>query len=875
MASLFPFRWLPIALLLACAAADAPRATAQEQKRMPGGNLREDTSLQFIPADAAFYRACLRNREQLDALLNSNALRRLAEAPRMSEWLAALKARWADPNRSLVGKWLEDPRNRELANFAGDALSQEIFWYGDASTADLLDLTAYVNDAAATAQLNSLRSGKSLAESERAAAHAALGILAQDPKQLRVPATVVGFKVTDRERAARQIVRLEEMLRAFFADNANFAEQLRREQIAGSEFLSWRFDGSMLPWNLVPKSELNQVDPELRRRFENVLRSKKAVLSIGLRGDYLLVSLGENNEHLARLGQPPFLIDRPELAPLAGFADRPINAVAYISQEYRDRSAAANEHQLQGAFFFDEFLKHPEAFGEGARQALDEQTRGELAADMKAFASELAASAWSKSATLRFSFLTERGYEGYCYDWSGDETLDQPLTVLNHLDGEPLGFFAIRSPLTLEDYDRSVKWLRRGRYYFEKIALQGFSEEQRTAYQDASRDLHPVLEHLDRVNRELLIPAMQDGQKAVVLGATPQPSTEFVAEGDHSDTSAVDNPRPGFELACVVGLSDAAKFKEGCEEYVSAAEQVWSRVRNVIEGVRAQVRQTRAQVNAPRIRLPELPLPSADALRPLVESVPGGELYYYRIPALDNRPRRVAPNMAVSDRFAVFSYLPDYSLRLLEEKPLHGEGVLAEADRPLYAAGYLDVAGIIDAVQPWLERASERRQERLIQRQESRAAAPTPARTTESSTAPAPYSPPAAAPQSRAPQPRAPQPRAPHAVIPQPPSAGPVPRAPVAQAPSQHVPPAPPPTVGVPAARVPDNTIGQPPITNQSAPEQRAGNSRKPISPTEAKEQMRFLLGLLRCWQGFAAATYHEDGATVTHYEIRFADLSE
>jgi hypothetical protein len=47
------------------------------------------------------------------------------------------------------------------------------------------------------------------------------------------------------------------------------------------------------------------------------------------------------------------------------------------------------------------------------------------------------------------------------------------------------------------------------------------------------------------------------------------------------------------------------------------------------------------------------------------------------------------------------------------------------------------------------------------------------------------------------------------------------------------------------------------------------------MSPQEAKEQIRFLLGLLRCWQGFTSATYREADVTITHYESRFQDLPE
>ncbi len=111
----------------------------------PRSELRDSTSLRFVPADAAFFRACLRNEEQLHALLNSRAVQRLKETPSMAQWLDSWHAWWNDPNRGGLRQWLEQPENRELVNFARDALAHEAFWYGDASFADLVDLSAHAN----------------------------------------------------------------------------------------------------------------------------------------------------------------------------------------------------------------------------------------------------------------------------------------------------------------------------------------------------------------------------------------------------------------------------------------------------------------------------------------------------------------------------------------------------------------------------------------------------------------------------------------------------------------------------------------------------------------------------------------------------------
>jgi hypothetical protein len=500
---------------------------------------------------------------------------------------------------------------------------------------------------------------------------------------------------------------------------------------------------------------------------------------------------------------------------------------------------------MHGSFLFEEFLKHPEALGEGAKQALDQETRSELVADLKTLAGELTAAASTTGATLRFWFLTPRGYEGYAYNYSREHRLDasQPLTVLNHVGGDPLGFLAVRGQFTLEDYERWVKWLGRGRYYFEKIGLKEMNERQQAAYKDLRRKTDPLLARLDQANRELLLPALEDGQKAIVFDASPHSAAQFVSEGQEvQEAASLEGALPWPEIAFVCGVSDAEKFKQGCQEYFAVIGEAWTDVRGFIEQVRAQVK---SRSNASRVRLPELP--TAEELRPTVQPVPQGEVFFYQLPERLSRSGRVAPNLALSEDFLALSYLPDYSLRLLEEQPFQGEGPLADLNRPLAAAAYLDFAGLIDALEPWLERGVERRQERRAQRQERsdneespKAAAPTPRAAAQS-------------PSTRAPSTRAPSTRAPSLPTPPPQAA---PRVATRRAPAQNPSP---PTKAAPA-RV---------VREQNA------SVAEPLSPREAKEQLHLVLDLLRCFRGFASATYQEDDARVTHFELRFEDLRE
>ena len=69
------------------------------------------------------------------------------------------------------------------------------------------------------------------------------------------------------------------------------------------------------------------------------------VVAVGLRGDYLLVSIGSSTDVLARLGQGKHLAERPELAPLQKFAGNRLTGVDYLSQAMSADRQQQGEHR--------------------------------------------------------------------------------------------------------------------------------------------------------------------------------------------------------------------------------------------------------------------------------------------------------------------------------------------------------------------------------------------------------------------------------------------------------------------------------------------------------------------------------------------------
>ena len=50
----------------------------------------------------------------------------------------------------------------------------------------------------------------------------------------------------------------------------------------------------------------------------------------------------------------------------------------------------------------------------------------------------------------------------------------------------------------------------------------------------------------------------------------------------------------------------------------------------------------------------------------------------------------------------MFCLAPETTQRLLTSTPLKAGGVLAKTDRPMLSASYVNVAGLLKAIEPWV-----------------------------------------------------------------------------------------------------------------------------------------------------------------------------
>ena len=99
-------------------------------------DVKSDTSLSMIPADAAWYTTSLRNKEQVDLFLKSNAYKAIRGLPIVKEHWAKAKVKLEEKGGPIdtYKKFTEDKENKELVELLIDAVGQEVFFYAGKST---------------------------------------------------------------------------------------------------------------------------------------------------------------------------------------------------------------------------------------------------------------------------------------------------------------------------------------------------------------------------------------------------------------------------------------------------------------------------------------------------------------------------------------------------------------------------------------------------------------------------------------------------------------------------------------------------------------------------------------------------------------------
>jgi hypothetical protein len=655
-----------IGVLSACSILGQPARAADAEKA--NGKLGGVGSLRWIPDNASFYSAMLRNREQFQAIAKSRAWAKLTALPFVQEQWKKVQAELREGGKlAPLAKFYQDPANRELVALLGDMFGEEVFCYAGPNWVALTDLGQEITGAMVGAYMQLAFAGPR--QRTEIMATAWLDALKENLKLLQVPDLVMGFKLSKADRAEAQLKRLEALLHALTQNHPQLKGRVKRDKVGEASFLTLRLDGSLVPWEAVPFKQFEKKEGDYDALIKH-LQKAQLTLSAGVRDGYLLFSLGKTNAHLAKLGQGKRLADRAEFKPLAKFADRPLVAIDY-------RSQALNAKQGLEKKDVDNLVE----MVKGILPAdLPEKQRERILKDLKDLSKDLKQFIPVPGANLQFTFLSNRGYESYEYDWGKypDRDGSKPLTLLQHVGGAPVLATVGRSKVSVEQYQLLVKWITVAIGYMEEFGLAQLPDEVKEKYAEFKKGFAPLVKRFSRATEKMLLPALADGQMGLVIDAKLT-SKQWIPLLPPSD-----KPMAMIEPALVLGVSDAALLRKAFGEY-----------RVVLNKMLAQLQE------AAMGQFPELKIPA-----PKTKKLTGGTLYYYPLPEELPIDKRILPNAGLGEKVAVLTITEDHSKRLLASTPLKvRHGPLADPKKPMSQALYFNWAELVTALGPWLELA--------------------------------------------------------------------------------------------------------------------------------------------------------------------------
>jgi hypothetical protein len=423
----------------------------------------------------------------------------------------------------------------------------------------------------------------------------------------------------------------------------------------------------MIPWEKA-REEADEISPEQFEKWRAVISKKTLAAAIGVIDEYVLVSIGESTDHLENFGKGDSLAGHAAIKRLEKHADQRVVSVTYLSEVVAKSLNSPEKTVADLANSVDDGLQEAE---------VDEELRKKLVNDIQEL--DLSKFMPSPGETSAVVFLTDRGYEAFQYQTGDQPMLDssKPLEILNHIGGNPLLLVASRSNDTVEDYDAAIKWLTKTAGHVEEIAQSKAEPDDWARYMEYRDRVIELLHRINKANRELLYPALEKNEGALVLDASAE-SKRWVAQMPESPKEL-----PMLELGIVAGVSDAEKLKEGAKEYFDVANEAIA-IAHEIEPE----------------EVPEIDLQKPDERE--VEGNDDARLFVYDLPEEWGLDEQVAPTAGLTDDVAVLSTMPSTAERLLASTTPEIDTSL-DLKRPAAVVMHFEFAELIQRIRPWVD----------------------------------------------------------------------------------------------------------------------------------------------------------------------------
>lgn len=631
--------------------------------------VKTDCAIDWIPKATTAFGIMLKNKEQLDLVLNSKAFKKLSE-------LGATKMLIEKFNEGYSGNLKEGDKAQfdQILAIVGPLLSHEVVIATGPNAPKSLGAIISAISAAQTAPLALLMQGNFDKDAiSKAQGESIIQALVDSSEDLKVPELLLAFKLKDKKTGEDLIKKLADKIPLLDAVEPKFKGAVKNQKIAGSDFLTLKLKGSMFPIEDI--DEIPGIEEEDLKKFKADLAKLTFAAAIGIKDNYLIVTMGPNLNYLSSIGKKgDSIATKKEMAPLAKHADKNILGIQYYSKEFLEtvQSYGADPEETSNKIM-DLIAEIPGA------DDLPKRVSKRIEKDVDAFSNELFEFAPIIGARVGVTFLSNKGCESINYDFSSNMHLDgsKPLGLLQNFGGNPIFATVLRAKDVEKTWNFVSKWGAIGYGYFTEFALPNVPADQKEPVTAFLKKLEPTIAKLAKITSSNLIPALKDAQIAFVLdGKLGSKQWTPMLPKSKKDLFV---PEPAF----IFGLSDAAKFSAALKGYREGLNQI------IKDAAGFDPTGTLATI--------KIPAPEEKTLK-------GGKAYYYSIPFLEDITKKLQPAAVVGSNFSAITFSFEHAERLLEKTPLSSEvAKLAGIEKNLAGFCIFDNTALLGMINPWVE----------------------------------------------------------------------------------------------------------------------------------------------------------------------------
>ncbi len=637
-----------------------PPAVAQD-------DLLGQSALALVPDDAAFFSSSLNMGEAYEEWNESRLVQRMRATPFIQRLEAEFRKQWDNPEGELsqAKAVLESPNAVNVLKLASEMASTEMFIYGGDDWCDTIEsFMAFQREISQLA-----------GQGPEAMEDYFASLVPEDLDEVRVPTTVIGFRIADDDNARQLLDALEGIVRYGLGsvdEVAPFIKRLKRADFNDGQSLSLTLDSTLIPIDEVPEEQ-----QELVEHLMELIEGRKVTIAMGIKGERVLIAIGEEAALLQQFGSDGSrLLDHDALALLKEQPPEKLRAVAYQSQRWRESQWNANF----GTYFENIAAQFSAALASQAEEMPElEAWREEIEGDAQWLDEKLGELAPEFGPIAAWSYAVDEGLEGIAYDWSDNVMTEnaQPLDIIDHAGAKPLVVVGVKQRNVVGVREIVEALLDKGPGHIRRfISLAEQDEEEREKALMVLDRAWPMLESVYNIYRDKIIPSLEDGQSVFAIAADWQVS-------ELPEMPALSQPLPLPEMAFACTLTNRELFLTGCSEIYDVFDQVVELLRDIEPD-----------------SVPE----GYIVPRPDEETLASGTRYFYSALSEQVPLEGFEPQILVGDDLLVFGYSMrqvDEMLLEQEESPLSAPWL--EADSPVATVSFLDAAAITRMIRPWAE----------------------------------------------------------------------------------------------------------------------------------------------------------------------------